>query len=413
MENKKLKILMLTDDFEPIYGGVTSVVKNSSLALSKFADVTIGAVMPPKSLRDKINDNPNYTVVRCDGKYNKLTTNMDANLHDKKFTDYIKSQKFDIIHCHFPLKLYKFALSLRKKYNIPVVITSHSIFYTDFKAVLKFNWLTNLAIRIALKRYNKSNKTFCVTKFAQNFLKQYGLKNSIVLNNAVNMEEFEPIDEDFLSQTKQKYNILENDFVLISVCRLVPMKNLLLNIEAFANLHKSHPQTKYLIIGDGAQKEELEKRITKYKLNDCCFLLGAITNKKQLGAIYSLCDAVSFLSKGDSCGLIQYESAYFKKPTIALEHTAIADCLTDMQNGVLINTANKSLTIDNKDTNNIINSFVNKVGILACNKELCQSIGENAKKEVYRAYDDKYANELISIYEQTINEFKKTIGSKF
>lgn len=406
MENKRLKVLMLTDDFEPIYGGVTSVVKNSSLALSKFADVTIGTVMPPKSLRDKINDNPNYTVVRCDGKYNKLTTNMSANLHDKKFTDYIKSQNFDIIHCHFPLKLYKFALSLRKKYNIPVVITAHSIFYTDFKAVLKFNWLTNLAIRIVLKRYNKANKTFCVTKFAQNFLSQFGLKNSIVLNNAVNMNDFEPIDTNFTPIIRQKYNILDTDFVLLSVCRLVPMKNLLQNITAFASLHKTHPQTKYLIVGDGSQKAELENHITKLQLKDCCFLLGAITNKKQLGALYAMCDAVSFMSKGDSCGLIQYESAYFNKPTISIKNTAIADCITDMRNGVVLNTENKSLNISTRFDKTLTEDFVNKVGSLVDNKDTCKNLGKNAKQEIFRAYDDNYANELISLYEQIIMEFK-------
>lgn len=406
MKNKRLKVLMLTDDFEPIYGGVTSVVKNSSLALSKFADVTIGTVMPPKSLRDKINDNPNYTVVRCDGKYNKLTTNMSANLHDKKFTDYIKSQNFDIIHCHFPLKLYKYALSLRKKYNIPVVITAHSIFYTDFKAVLKFNWLTNLAIRIVLKRYNKANKTFCVTKFAQNFLSQFGLKNSIVLNNAVNMNDFEPIDTNFTPIIRQKYNILDTDFVLLSVCRLVPMKNLLQNITAFASLHKTHPQTKYLIVGDGSQKAELENHITKLQLKDCCFLLGAITNKKQLGALYAMCDAVSFLSRGDSCGLIQYESAYFNKPTISITNTAIADCITDMRNGVVLNTDNKSLNVSKNFDKTLTDNFVNKVGNLVDNKDTCKNLGKNAKQEIFRAYDDNYAKELISLYEQIIMEFK-------
>lgn len=406
MENKRLKVLMLTDDFEPIYGGVSSVVKNSSIALSKFADVTIGSVIPPKSLRDKINDDPSYTVIRCNGKYNKLTTNMSANLHDKNFTDYIKSQNFDIIHCHFPLKLYKFALSLRKKYNIPVVITAHSIFYTDFKAVLKFNWLTNLAIHIVLKRYNKANKTFCVTKFAQNFLNQYGLKNSIVVNNAVNMKDFEPIDINYQTIIKQKYNILDTDFVLLSVCRLVPMKNLLQNITIFASLHKTHPQTKYLIVGDGSQKAELENHITKLQLNDCCFLLGAITNKKQLGAIYAMCNAISFLSKGDSCGLIQYESAYFKKPTISIKNTAVADSITDMRNGVVLNTENKSLLVSKKSDKILTQDFINKVGSLVDNKELCKNLGINAKQEIFREYDDNYAKELISLYEQIINEYK-------
>lgn len=407
MKSNRLKVLMLSDDFEPIYGGVSSIVKNSSISLSKFADVTIGTVMPPKKLHSKINDPCCYNVIRGKGKYNKITTNMDANLFDKKFKDLIEQEKYDIIHCHFPLKLYKYALLLRKKYNIPVVITAHSIFYSDFKDVLKFESLTNLAIKIAIKRYNKSNKTFCTTKFAQDFLSKYGLKNVTLLNNAVDMSDFEPIDENFLNSIKIKCSITNDDFVLTTVGRLVKMKNLVTSIYAFFNLHKKFKNTKYLIVGSGSQYKELQQLINNLHLNDCCFLVGAITNKQQLGAIYYLTNAICFLSKGDSCGLIQYEGAYFKKPTIAIENTAIADCLIDFYNGVVLKASNDSLCVSKKIDQTVINSFVDKVGKLITDRELCNKLGENAFKTVYTAFDDNYAHKLLNIYESIIEQYKK------
>lgn len=399
MDNK-LKILMLTDDFEPIYGGVTSVVKGSSIALSKFADVTIGTVMPPKKLRDKISDNPAYKVVRCKGKYNNLTTNMSANLSDKAFKQQIEGEKYDIIHCHFPLKLYKYALKLRKKYNVPVVITVHSIFYTDFKNILKLKCLTNLAIKVILKTYNRSNKTFCVTKYSQDFLKKYGLKNCQVLYNAVNMDNFTPMDQSYLKHIKQTCNIAEHDFVIVSVGRLVKVKNLYFSIRAFAQLHQKFKNTKYIIVGDGNEYSSLNKLIEKLNLQDCCFLIGAVTEKQKLGAIYTLANLNSFMSIGDSCGLIQYESAFFETPTIALSGTAIAECIEDNVNGVVLN--------NSQSENLMFDEYVLKIGNLIANPFICKQLGQNAKQTVYRTYDEKYAKELIEIYKSVICDYKNT-----
>lgn len=407
MQNKKLKILVLTDDFEPIYGGITSVVKNSTLALSKFADITIGTVIPPDNLKDKINDLPQYKVFRCDGKYNKITTNMTANLKDENFKANIEAEKYDIIHCHFPLKLYKYALQLRKKYDIPVVITAHSIFYTDFKAVIKSDLLTKIAIRYILGQYNKSNKTFCVSQFEQKFLQKFGLKNSVLLNNGVIMDSFTPIDEAFVKELKQKYQIKENDFVLSSISRLAPMKNIPFSIHAFAELHKKYPNTKFLIVGDGEQYKLLSELISELNLEDSCFLIGGLSDKSKLGAIYTLSDAISFMSKGDSCGLIQYEASYFSTPTIALSNTAVGDCLTDMENGIVITGKQNGVNLSKKLDTLAISNYVEKVGALVENRNLCKQLGKNAKEQLYTTYDDNYAKKLIQIYLEIIKDYKK------
>lgn len=44
MERKRLKILNLIDTYFPVVGGISTVVDRSSIALSKYADVTVGTV---------------------------------------------------------------------------------------------------------------------------------------------------------------------------------------------------------------------------------------------------------------------------------------------------------------------------------------------------------------------------------
>ncbi|MBE7082868.1 MAG: glycosyltransferase family 4 protein [Clostridiales bacterium] len=412
MKNK-LNVLYLTEDYEPIYGGVTSVVKNSVRALSKFANVTIGTVNPPKHLRSNFKEDQNFPakIVRCKGHFNYITTNMSANLTDSAFKKEIESGGYDIIHCHFPLGLYKYALKLRKKYQIPVAITAHSYYYPDFKAVIKNEAITRFAVKFVTKSLNKANRVFCVSGYAKNILEQFGLKNSEVLPNAVDMTDFCPTDQNFKNEIIKKYNIKQDDFVMISVGRLVSVKNFIFNIYAFSELHKQFKNTKYLIVGDGELYDEMQKLINRLNLQDCCFLLGSIKNKKQLGAVYELSSIVSFMSIGDSCGLIQFEGAFFKKPTIALQNTAVGEFLIDNKNGVILE-GNKPQDAEKDsikmcfDEKVVLQQFVEKVGCLINNPPLLQELGQNAYNEVFRTYDDTYASNLIETYKQIIKEFK-------
>lgn len=394
---KRLKILMLTEDFLPIYGGITSVVEKSSLGLSKYVDITIGTVEVPKQKRESYKSElASYKVVRCKGFYNKITTNMQAMVClDKKFRKEIEKEKYDIIHCHFPLSLYKYGLRLGKKTKTPVIITAHSIFYPDFKQALKFDWLAKLAVKFVVKRLNRANGIFCVSKFCKSNLIKYGLKtNSKVVYNAVDMNKDNKDNKDLFINFESKYNFNKETFVISIIGRLIKIKNISMLINALILLRAKGLNLILLIVGDGVEKENIQKLISKNTLNNYCVFTGPIRNRSILSELYKRSNLIAFPSIGDSAGLIQVEAAYFEKPTLAVENTAVSELMIDGENG---------LVSENNPEN-----IAEKILYAYNNREKLTEIGKKAKETLYRSYfDEKVIQELLNNYKQVIEEYNR------
>lgn len=392
--SQKLNILMLTEDFLPIYGGISSVVEQSANALSKHANVTIGTVnVKDKKTKKYYVDKPSaYSVIRGKGWHNPVTTNM-ASLwrFDRKFRKAIESKKYDIIHCHFPLSLYNYALKLGKKYKIPVVITAHSFYKIDVRNTVKCELLANIIVRIIVKRLNKANKIWCVTNFCKNYLLNYGLrKDAVIVNNSVDMCNFLETNN---SNLKNDNTFSNSTFTIINVGRLVAMKNGILLIEALNKLKKLNLDINLVFIGTGPEEHNLKKAVSKYNLQDKVAFVGKL-DKGELVNYYSNCDLIGFTSVGDSAGLIQVEGAFYNKPTLAIKNNAISEKMTHLKNGILIE--------------NTAEDCAEKILYCYQNREQLKQIGENARKTLYRTYlDEDIIQELLSNYSQIITNFKK------
>jgi len=390
---KKLKVLLLCEDFLPIYGGVSQVISNLAYFLQfyNFADVTVACVDYNKEQNKNYTDSDKiYKVVRCKGKYNKFTTNMQANIKgDKKFRSYLENEKFDIIHCHFPTKMYFYGLKLGKRHNIPVVITCHGLFYSDAYSLIHSKLVSKIFTKLMVNRLNKANKIFVVTNFCKNFLLNYGLKqDSLVIYNAI--ENTLGLENKF--DIRKEYNI-GNSFLFTSIGRLVKLKNNQINILALNKLVKENENVKCLIVGDGSEYKNLKKLVNKYNLKDYCIFTGAIKNRDKLNAIYSASNLISFPSTGDSAGLIHIEASKFNKPTIAIENTAVSEKIKDGFNGFVVK--------------NNYEDFANKIKDIIKSNNL-EEIGKNAFNTLYRTYEDKNViKETYDAYLKVIEEYKK------
>lgn len=391
---KKLKILMITEDFLPIYGGITSVVEKLSKGLSKFgfADVTIATIEYDKLKHPEYKEDQTfYKIIRCKGKYNKITTNMSASLlSDKDFRKQLESEKYDVIHCHFPARMYKYGLKIGKLTKTPVVISCHGIFYPDAKFTVKNNMLAKLVTKVIVKRLNKADSIWAVTNFCKNYLQPFGLrKDTRVVYNAVDTaQDVTKCDYDF----RKTFNISEDTFLITSVGRLVKMKNNEFNINALASLKDKN--IKYAIIGSGLEENYLRNLAKELGVENMCIFAGAERNRAKLSKIYETSNLICFPSVGDSAGLIQVEAAYFNKPTLALENTAISELLIDGENGF----------VSKPD----IQSYAEKLLEIYNKKDSLQEIGQKAHDTIYRSYSSKETiEEIYNVYLDVIKNYEQ------
>ena len=389
MNEKKLKILVLVDTFYPVIGGVCSVVDQSCCALSKYADVTVGAV----KAKNYIDKQRPYKIIRCAGYYNDITNDgMAYPEYDKNFRNMVENGNFDIIHCHTAGNFMIYAQKVSKKLHIPLVTTVHSYLKPDIKSYVKFNFLTNMILSIFINRIDKCDYIWAVSNFCRRKLKSFGIKNNIdVVYNAVDFTPQKNIDL-LKEKINKMYGITNQTFVMSFISRIIKDKNIDLVIESIKLLKNKNYNFKVFVVGDGNYLNKTKKLIKKHNLQDYFICTGMIKDRSLLSAYYARTNLLLFPSYIDSAGLIHIEGATYKIPTLTISNVAQSENIQNYYNGLIAN-------------NNAVD-YANYIDYAYNNKDLLVTMGENAYKTLYRRYDDeKVVIELLNNYKKVVNDY--------
>ena len=133
-----MKIAMLTNNYRPFVGGVPISVERQAQELVKLGyEVTVFAPMYGDTEEEKVRvlrvdeDSPER-VVRYHTQRNKMANGMVyPALIPTEVTKVFADEAFDVIHVHHPMFAGPLGVRLGKKYDIPVVFTSHTR-YEDY-----------------------------------------------------------------------------------------------------------------------------------------------------------------------------------------------------------------------------------------------------------------------------------------
>ncbi len=391
-ENKRLKILYLVDTYYPIIGGVSTVVDKSCIALSKFADITVGTV----KAKNYIDPPKPYRIIRCKGFTNKFTNDgMAFPCVDKNFRNEVESGGFDIIHCHIPLNLMNYAFKVGKKLNIPIVTTVHTILKPDIKHAVKIDWLANFITSLVMKKINKSDYVWTVTNFCKNKIKPFGITKPIkVMYNAIDFTP--PENTDTLKELiNEKYNINKDTFIMTFISRIVKIKNIDLIIDSISLLKKENISNfKVFLVGNGNYFNKVCKKIKKLNLENDIIMTGMVSDRNLLSAFYARSNVVLFPSFAESAGLIQVEAAAFRKPSLVVEDSAPAEKMTHLVNGII--------------SKNTAKDYAKNILYCYNNRDELERIGNEAFKTIYRTYNnDIVTKDILDNYQFIIEDYKK------
>lgn len=183
---------------------------------------------------------------------------------------------------------------------------------------------------------------------------------------------------------------------LITVGRLDKCKGQSYSIKIIDKLVRKGINVSLTIIGEGEERDELEKLIKDYNLEENVFLLGNKSQKEVRQAlwehdIYLLTGTSSISGLRESQGLATLEAQACGLPVIVFDSGGIKYTLQDGETGFLC----KEFDVDDA---------VNKVELLLNNNDILNKMGQNAVEFVNRNYsqtviDDKW--ELI--YNKILN----------
>lgn len=123
-------------------------------------------------------------------------------------------------------------------------------------------------------------KIICVSEFDRQAALKARLCSAeklIIIHNGIDLENFRLLPREqarkFFSTT---YNLQLTTFLVGTVAHLYATKGLKYLIDAAREVTKKFPNAKFIVIGEGNQRQNLESRIKNYGLQDKIYLLGEI-----------------------------------------------------------------------------------------------------------------------------------------
>lgn len=248
----------------------------------------------------------------------------------------LKSEKWDAVWFHgYNHHSIMWAMFLCKIKNIP--------FFMRMEANLNFSpkgkWLKDKLINFIVK--NASGLLY-IGKDNKDYYLSYGADENKLFNMpyTVNNDFFQNlsnIEKNNIEKEKEKLGLEKNLPIILYASKFIKRKNPVRLLEAFSKLSTDgeKPRAYLLYIGEGEEKEELQKKIKELYLEENVKLLG-FKNQSELPLYFTMCDVFVLPSNKEPYGLIVNEVLNCSKPIITTTEVGSAKDLIDhAENGFI------------------------------------------------------------------------------
>ncbi|PCC99782.1 glycosyltransferase [Halopseudomonas pelagia] len=384
---KPVRVAMFTNNYLPFIGGVPLSIQRLCTGLRARSNETL--IVAPRYTKQR-DDEPG--VIRLPSLLS-LGSRQEfrlANIFAPRIYRQIKQFRPDIIHLHHPIWIGSLGLFIGRRLGVPVVYTYHTRLehYAHF-VPLPGNLFRNLISHSLIKRFaNKCDGIVVPTYSAEEYLRMIGVKTpTFVQPTGIDFQRFQAVDESELAALRKELRIGQ-EIVLISVARLSNEKNIDFMIDAVQQLRLEMEQPfRLLMIGDGHQRQRLQKRIDELRLGAWFSLIGAV-DPAQIATYYRLGDLFVFASKSETQGMVILEAMAAGMPVVAIRSSGIDDVIEQGVNGFK--------TPENQRL------WQAEVAKLICDADLRQRMGSNARNSAKAHSVDQFAMEIKSIYAEIL-----------
>ena len=353
------------------FGGAEKVVVHLANRLSEDNTVSICLTKRKGELLEELNNNINvYCLHSPEGNNFSLP---------QQIRDLINNHKVDILHSHDWGVYLESVLAVKKSKNTAMVHTVHGPYMSypqGIKSSIKI-WLRHLLEK-------KLSKHVCKIVSVSNSIKDYisqdiGIKlNKLqTIHNGIN---------DISDNNLAKNN---NDIVrFVTTGRLAKIKNHALMIMAIKKVIDKNPNIKLTIIGDGPEREAIEKAIADLQLENYIELLGFRTDVKELLKQH---DVFLMSSEYEGISIALLEAMSLSMPAIATRVGGIPETIMHNKTGLLVSSGD-------------VEGYTNAILQIIEKPERIEGMGKQARELFLKEYhEDVVLEQYRSLYKQCLD----------
>lgn len=379
-----MKVGMFVNYYTPSKGGMETSVINLCKGLNQAGHETFVFAPEYPNYADKEKNIFRYKSVRFN--YGGYFYVMPIPFLSSGIEQTVASLNLDIIHSHQPYSLGDEALKFSRKFNIPLVFTHH-IKYEDYFHYIPIipKSISQKYIRKITTNYsNKCDVVIAPSTAIKKLLIDHQVKSPIsIIPSGIDIDNFTK-DAGQREKIREKYQIKNGDVTLITACRLTEEKNVKFLVESFNKIKKSCPNAKFIIVGDGAVKKDLEKMVKDFRIEGDVIFTGLV-NKEEIISLYQASDVFVFASLTETQGLVAVEAMAAGNPVVAIKASGIEDMVQSRENGIL--------------TGNSIDEFTGAVTKVINNKELRERLSSQARVSSGKFTIEIWTEKIVKLYQ--------------
>lgn len=371
---KKLVIGLFNDSFPPTIDGVANTVLNyAKIIQSQYGE----AVVATPSYPAVVDDYP-FAVIRYPsvslGKKIKYRAGLPFS---PLVIEALRRKKIDLIHTHSPFISTMLARALRFYTGAPIVLTYHTKFEIDLDKFVPFNSVKQAIVKMILTNVHACDEVWAVSDGTGQNLKHLGYKGEyVVMQNGTDYALGKsPAAE--IDRLRTRHSLAADRPVFLYVGRMMWYKGIRFTLDALQRVRREGQPFTMIFIGEGTDRPAIMDYARELGLADDCIFTGAIYDRAEIKAYFSLADLFILTSTYDNSPLVVREAAACHCASLLIAGSCSAEVVADQVSGILAE--------ENKD------AIAEQILAACAAPGRLQELGDAAAQMVYMSWDDAVA----------------------
>lgn len=230
----------------------------------------------------------------------------------------------DVVHVATEGPLGLAAIHAANRRRIPICSSFHTNFHS-YGQFYGYGMLIRQALLYLRFVHNQTHRTLVPAPDTLETLRQQGFRNLAILGRGVDTRLFSPSRRS--QRLRRQWGVHESAPAVLYVGRLAAEKNICLAIRAVLALRQRIPDTRFILVGDGPEEEELRRRYPDFEFS-------GVRTGVDLATHYASGDLLVFPSVTETFGNVVLEGMASGLAVVAFDYAAASLHIQHDLNGV-------------------------------------------------------------------------------